>query len=94
MYLISTLAAVLDLVLRFDKRFCLLLVSIAVLAASLQGYALILPGLRRQVDPHRIRRMSFLRICVAVLRMAVTDEAPRFRFVGPPHLRLVDDHTP
>ena len=55
----------------------LLVVAIAVLAGSLQGYALSLAGLRRQVDPHWKRGMSFLRIGLAALQMAVADAAAR-----------------
>jgi hypothetical protein len=55
----------------------LLVVAIAVLAGSLQGYALSLAGLRRQVDPHWKRGMSFLRIGLAALQMAVADAATR-----------------
>jgi len=55
----------------------LLVVAIAVLASSLQGYALSLAGLRRQVDPHWKRGMSFLRIGLAVLQMAVADAAAK-----------------
>ena len=47
----------------------LLVVAITVLAGSLQGYALRLAGLRRQVDPHWKRGMSVLRIGLAALQM-------------------------
>jgi len=60
---------------RIDRL--LLVVAIAVLAGSLQGYALSLAGLRRQVDPHWRRGMSFLRIGLAALQMAVADTAAR-----------------
>jgi len=53
----------------------LLVVAIAVLTGSLQGYALSLAGLRRQVDPLWKREMSFLRIGLAALQMAVADAA-------------------
>jgi hypothetical protein len=52
-------------------------VAIAVLASSLQGYALSLADLRRQVDPHWKRGMSFLRIGLAALQMAVADAAAK-----------------
>jgi hypothetical protein len=55
----------------------LLVVAIAVLICSLQGYALSLAGLRRQVDPHWKRGMSFLRIGLAALQMAVADVTTR-----------------
>jgi hypothetical protein len=60
---------------RIDRL--LLVVAIAVLACSLQGYALSLAGHRRQVDPHWKRGMSFLRIGLAALQMAVADAAAR-----------------
>jgi hypothetical protein len=60
---------------RIDRL--LLVVAIAVLAGSLQGYALSLAGLRRQVDPHWKRGMSFLRIGLAALQMAMSDVATR-----------------
>jgi hypothetical protein len=60
---------------RIDRL--LLVVAIAVLAGSLQGYALSLAGLRRQVDPHWKRGMSFLRIGLAALQMAVADATAR-----------------
>lgn len=45
---------------RIDRL--LLVVAIAVLVASLQGCAISLGGLRRQVDPHWQRGMSFAHI--------------------------------
>ena len=60
---------------RIDRL--LLVVAIAVLAGSLQGYALSLAGLRRQVYPHWKRGMSFLRIGLAALQMAVADAAAK-----------------
>jgi hypothetical protein len=51
---------------RIDRL--LLVVAIAVLASSLQGYALSLADLRRQVDPHWKRGMSFLQIGLAALQ--------------------------
>jgi hypothetical protein len=60
---------------RIDRL--LLVVAIAVLVGSLQGYALSLADLRRQVDPHWKRGMSFLRIGLAALQMAVADAAAR-----------------
>ena len=56
---------------RIDRL--LLVVAIAVLAGSLQGYALSLAGLRRQVDPHWKRGMSFLRIGLGALQMLASD---------------------
>jgi hypothetical protein len=60
---------------RIDRL--LLVVAIAVLVGSLQGYAVSLAGLRRQVDPHWQRGMSFLRIGLAALQMAMSDAAAR-----------------
>lgn len=60
---------------RIDRL--LLVVAIAVLVGSLQGYAVSLAGLRRQVDPHWKRGMSFLRIGLAALQMAMSDAAAR-----------------
>jgi hypothetical protein len=60
---------------RIDRL--LLVVAIAVLVGSLQGYTLSLAGLRRQVDPHWKRSMSFLRIGLAALQMAVADVTAR-----------------
>jgi hypothetical protein len=45
---------------RIDRL--LLVVAIAVLVSSLQGFAVSLSGLRRQVDPHWRRGMSFVRL--------------------------------
>ncbi len=60
---------------RIDRL--LLVVAIAVLVSSLQGYGRSLAGLRRQVDPHWKRGMSFLRIGLAALQMAVADATAR-----------------
>jgi hypothetical protein len=43
------------------------------MAGSLQGYALSLAGLRRQVDPHWKRGMSFLRLGLGALQMLASD---------------------
>lgn len=53
------------------------MVAIAVLAGSLQGYALSLAGLRRQVDPHWKRGMSFQRLGLGALQMVVADASAR-----------------
>jgi len=58
---------------RIDRL--LLAVAIAVLPSSLQGYALSLADLRRQVDPHWKCGINFLRIGLAALKMAVADAA-------------------
>ena len=56
---------------RIDRL--LLVVAIVLLAGSLQGYALSLAGLRRQVDPHWKRGMSFLRLGLGALQMLASD---------------------
>jgi hypothetical protein len=65
--------------LRDSKRLdrLLLVVAIAVLICSLQGYALSLAGLRRQVDPHWKRGMSFLRLGLRTLQMLASDATAR-----------------
>ena len=60
---------------RIDRL--LLVVAIAELAGSLQGYALSLAGLRRQVDPHWKRGMSFLRLGLGALQMLASDSKHR-----------------
>jgi len=60
---------------RLDRL--LLVVAIAVLAGSLQGYAVSLAGLRRQVDPHWKRGMSFLRLGLRTLQMLASDATTR-----------------
>jgi hypothetical protein len=51
----------------------LLVVAVAVLASSLQGYALSIEGLRRQLDPHWRRGRSFVRIGLASLLQFVAN---------------------
>ena len=77
---------------RIDRL--LLVVAIAVLAGSLQGYALSLAGLRRQVDPHWKRGMSFLRIGLAALQMVVADAAARLMDWLPIPLRELEPCSP
>jgi hypothetical protein len=60
---------------RLDRL--LLVLAIAVLICSLQGYALSLAGLRRQVDPHWKRGMSFLRLGLRTLQMLASDATTR-----------------
>jgi hypothetical protein len=60
---------------RIDRL--LLIVAIAVLVRSLQGYAISLAGLRRQVDSHWWRGMSFVRIGLATLQAFVADTKAR-----------------
>ncbi|CAK6694700.1 hypothetical protein BBFGKLBO_01696 [Synechococcus sp. CBW1107] len=54
---------------RIDRL--LLVVAIAVLVSSLQGYAVSLDGLRHQVDPHWRRGMSFVRIGLKWMQQCV-----------------------
>jgi hypothetical protein len=56
---------------RIDRL--LLVVAIAVLAGSLQGFAISFCGLRRPVDPHWQRGMSFARIGLASLQQVVAN---------------------
>ncbi len=51
----------------------LLVVAIAVLVSSLQGYALSLSGQRHRVDPHWRRGLSFVRIGLKWLQQSVID---------------------
>jgi hypothetical protein len=60
---------------RIDRL--LLVVAIAVLVGSLQGYAISLGGLRRQVDPHWQRGMSFVRIGLASLQQCIANAKAR-----------------
>jgi hypothetical protein len=77
---------------RIDRL--LLVVAIAVLAGSLQGYALSLTGLRRQVDPHWKRGMSFLRIGLAALQMVMADAAARLMVWMPIPLQELEPCIP
>jgi hypothetical protein len=56
---------------RIDRL--LLVVAIAVLISSLQGFAVTLAGQRRRVDPHWQRGLSFVRIGLATLQTFVAD---------------------
>ena len=62
---------------RIDRL--LLVVAIAVLVSSLQGYAVSLDGLRHQVDPHWQRGMSFVRIGLKWLQQVVANAGRSFR---------------
>ena len=77
---------------RIDRL--LLVVAVAVLAGSLQGYALSLAGLRRQVDPHWKRGMSFLRVGLAALQMAVADVTARWMAWLPIPLQKLEPCVP
>jgi hypothetical protein len=56
--------------LRDPQRIDRLLLAIAVLVSSLQGYAVSLAGERRRVDPHWQRGLSFVRIGLKWLRQS------------------------
>jgi hypothetical protein len=77
---------------RIDRL--LVVVAIAVLVGSLQGYAVSLAGLRRQVDPHWKRGMSFLRIGLAALQMAVADATARWMDWLPIPLQALEPCVP
>lgn len=70
------------------------MVAIAVLTSSLQGYALSLAGLRRQVDPHWRRGMSFLRIGIAALQMAAADATAQLMAWLPIPVRALEPCIP
>jgi hypothetical protein len=72
----------------------LLVVAIAVLAGSLQGYALSLAGFRRQVDPHWKRGLSFLRLGLAALQMLAADASARLMAWLPIPLRELEPCIP
>ena len=74
---------------------CLLLVvAIAVLVSSLQGYAVSLDGLRHQVDPHWQRGMSFVRIGLKWLQQVVANAGRSFRTWIPIPLRDLEPCIP
>ena len=77
---------------RIDRL--LLLVAIAGLAGSLQGYALSLAGLRRQVDPHWKRGMNFLRVGQGALQMLASDATSRLMVWLPLPLRELEPCIP
>jgi hypothetical protein len=67
----------------------LLVVAIAVLVNSLQGYGLSMAGLRRQVDPHWRRGRSFLRLNLGALHMLASNATSRLMAWLPiPHQEL------
>ena len=70
---------------RIDRL--LLVVAIAVLVGSLQGYAVSLAGKRRRVDPHWQRRLSFVRIGLKWLQQCVANTANALLAWAPIHLR-------
>ena len=72
----------------------LLVVAIAVLVSSLQGYAVSLNGLRHQVDPHWQRGMSFVRIGLKWLQQAVANAGRSLRAWMPIPLRELEPCIP
>ena len=62
---------------RIDRL--LLVVAIAVLGSSLQGYAVSLDGMRHQVDPHWQREVILVRIGLKCLQQAVANACRSFR---------------
>jgi hypothetical protein len=72
----------------------LLVVAITVLAGSLQGYALSLAGLRRQVDPNWKRGISFLRLGLSALQMLASDVTSRMMVWLPIPLRELEPCIP
>ena len=77
---------------RIDRL--LLVVAIAVLAASLQGYAVSLGGQRRRVDPHWKRGMSFLRIGLSWLQQCAANAGYRLLAWRPIPLRQLEPCIP
>ena len=77
---------------RIDRL--LLVVAIAVLVSSLQGYAVSLDGLRHQVDPHWQRGMSFVRIGLKWLQQVVANAGRSFRTWIPIPLRDLEPCIP
>jgi hypothetical protein len=77
---------------RIDRL--LLVVAVAVLVSSLQGYALSLGGLRRRVDPHWRRGMSFVRIGLASLQQYVADAKAKVMAWTPIPLRQLEPCIP
>lgn len=77
---------------RIDRL--LLVVAIAVLASSLQGYAVSLDGLRRQVDPHWQRGLSFVRLGLTWLQQSVANAGQAFMAWIPIPLRELEPCIP
>jgi hypothetical protein len=72
----------------------LLVVAIAVLVSSLQGYAISMDGLRRQVDPHWQRGMSFVRLGLKWLQQDVANASDNVRSWAPIPLRELEACIP
>ena len=72
----------------------LLVLAIAVLAGSLQGFAVSLSGQRRQVDPHWQRGMSFLRLGLCWLQQCASNACYRLLAWRPIPLRQLEPCIP
>ena len=70
------------------------MVAIAVLVSSLQGFALSLSGLRRQVDPHWQRGLSFVRLGLTWLQQSVANAGKPFMAWMPVPLRELEPCIP
>jgi hypothetical protein len=77
---------------RIDRL--LLVVAIAVLVSSLQGFAISISGQRRQVDAHWQRGMSFVRIGLKWLQQSVSNLRYRLRAWAPIPLRQLEPCIP
>ena len=77
---------------RIDRL--LLVVAIAVLLGSLQGFAVSISGLRRQVDPHWRRGMSFLRIGLKWLQQSAVNASCTLLAWSPIPLRQLEPCIP
>ena len=77
---------------RIDRL--LLVVAIAVLVSSLQGFAVSLAGERRRVDPHWQRGLSFVRIGLQWLQQCVANARARFMAWMPIPLRDLEPCIP
>jgi hypothetical protein len=77
---------------RIDRL--LLVVAIAVLVSSLQGYAVSLAGERRRVDPHWQRGLSFVRIGLKWLQQFVANTSNALLAWAPIPLRNLEPCIP
>ncbi|MFZ0406765.1 MAG: hypothetical protein WAM11_01455, partial [Cyanobium sp.] len=77
---------------RIDRL--LLVVAIAVLVGSLQGYAVSPAGERRRVDPHWQRGLSFVRIGLKWLQQCVANTANALLAWAPIPLRDLEPCIP
>ena len=70
------------------------MLAIAVLAGSLQGFAVSISGQRRQVDPHWQRGMSFLRLGLSWLQQCASNACYRLLAWRPIPLRQLEPCIP